>query len=103
MRMLKQSPCLHHSAKPSCEQLGYVLDANGYCSYLEAYYEKLAANGAKPVRVDGKMCLCNEMRAFNVWTCGHNAFRLKDTATRREDGTYEVPSAEDVFNDYQFG
>ncbi len=102
MRMLKQSPCLHHSAKPNCEALGYVLDANGKCAYLEAWHEA-AASGEAPVKVDGKMCLCTEMRSFNVWTCGHNAYRLKDTATRLADDVYRLPTAEEVFLDYQFG
>jgi nitronate monooxygenase len=105
MRMLKQSPCLHHSAKPQCEALGYVLDANGECSYLSAYHEAREAHngGGGAPRVDGKMCLCNEMRSFNVWTCGHNAYRLKDTAERIDGGVYRLPTAEEVFLDYLHG
>ena len=103
MRMLKQSPCLHHSAKPQCEALGYVLDAKGGCSYLSAYHEAAEASPQRPVRVEGKMCLCNEMRSFNVWTCGHNAYRLKDTATRTADDVYRLPKVEEVFREYQYG
>lgn len=105
MRMLKQSPCLHHSAKPQCEALGYVLDAHGECSYLTAYHEaREARNGdGGVVRVDGKMCLCNEMRSFNVWTCGHNAYRLKNTTERVDGGAYRLPTAEEVFLDYLHG
>ena len=42
------------------------------------------------------------MRRFKVWTCGHYTYRLKETASRREDGSYNLPSAEHVFRDYQF-
>jgi nitronate monooxygenase len=105
MRMLKQSPCLHHSAKPQCEALGYVLDGKGECSYLSAYYNALddlnGAGGA--VRVDHKMCLCTEMRAFNVWTCGQNTYRLKDITECGDDAIYRLPTAEDVFLDYLHG
>jgi nitronate monooxygenase len=103
MRMLKQSPCLHHSVKPQCEALGYVLDAKGDCSYLRAYYEAAEASSQRPVRVDGKMCLCTEMRSFNVWTCGQNAYRLKDTTELVDDHTYRLLTAEEVFLDYQHG
>ncbi len=103
MRMLKQSPCLHHSAKPQCEALGYVLDAKGSCSYLSAYNDAACDGAPGPVRVDGKMCLCSEMRSFNVWTCGQNAYRLKDTTDRMADATYRLPLAEEVFRDYQYG
>lgn len=104
MRMLKQSPCLHHSAKPQCEALGYVLDAKGECSYLSAYQQaRETHNGGGPVRVAGKMCLCNEMRSFNVWTCGHNTYRLKDTAELVDGRVYRLPTAEEVFLDYQLG
>jgi len=103
MRMLKQSPCLHHSAKPQCEALGYVLDGKGECSYLSAYHEALAAADDSPPHVDGKMCLCNEMRSFNVWTCGQNAHRLKDTTELVDGVIYRLPTAEEVFRDYQNG
>lgn len=105
MRMLKQSPCLHHSAKPQCEALGYVLDAKGQCSYLNAYYDALDnLNGAGgTVRVNHKMCLCTEMRSFNVWTCGQNTYRLKEITERGDDAIYRLPTAEAVFLDYLHG
>jgi nitronate monooxygenase len=103
MRMLKQSPCLHHSVKPQGEALGYVL-TKGDCSYLSAYHEALEArsDSGGPVRVDGKVCLCSEMRSFNVWTCGQNAYRLKDVAVR-DNGGFRLPTVEEVFLDYQHG
>jgi nitronate monooxygenase len=42
------------------------------------------------------------MRRFKVWTCGHNTYRLKDTANLLADGTYEQPSAEHVLHDYLY-
>jgi len=42
------------------------------------------------------------MRNFDCWTCGHLAYRLKDTSHLLEDGNYARLSAEHVFQDYQF-
>jgi nitronate monooxygenase len=42
------------------------------------------------------------MRRFKVWTCGHYTYRLKETANRLADGTYELPSAEHVLGDYLY-
>jgi len=42
------------------------------------------------------------MRNFDCWTCGHYAYRLKDTSTRLPDGSYRLLSAEHIFHDYQF-
>jgi len=49
-----------------------------------------------------KPCLCTHMRNFDIWTCGHTAYRLKDTTLRLPDGSYQVLSAAHVFHDYQF-
>jgi nitronate monooxygenase len=103
MRLLKQSPALQTSSKPNCESLGYVLDAKGQCSYLDRYYEELAANKNKFPVVDDKFCLCTQMRAYRVWTCGQNTYRLKDVTEKRPDGSYRLPSVEEVFKDYQHG
>jgi hypothetical protein len=80
-----------------------VLDANGRCSYLDRYYEELATNGKRFPEVDDKFCLCTQMRAYRVWTCGQNTHRLKDVAEKLSDGTYKLPTAEEVFHDYQYG
>jgi len=103
MRLLKQSPALQVSSKPNCESLGYVLDANGHCSYLERYYEELAANSNKFPVVNDKFCLCTQMRAYRVWTCGQNTYRLKDVTEKLPDGSYRLPTVEEVFNAYQHG
>ncbi len=52
--------------------------------------------------VTEKICLCTQMRRFKVWTCGHYAYRLKETAVARSNGTWKLPTAEQVFCDYLF-
>jgi nitronate monooxygenase len=42
------------------------------------------------------------MRNFELWTCGHYTYRLKDTTRRLADGSYQLLSAEHVFNDYRY-
>jgi len=49
-----------------------------------------------------KTCLCTHMRNFDLWTCGHLTYRLKDTTRKDADGNYRLLSAEHVFHDYQF-
>jgi hypothetical protein len=41
------------------------------------------------------------MLGYKVWTCGQNVSRLKETTVLMPDGSYQLPSAEDVFRDYQ--
>jgi nitronate monooxygenase len=42
------------------------------------------------------------MRNFAIWTCGHLTWRLKDTTIRKADGSYQLLTAQHVFQDYQF-
>lgn len=103
MRMLKSSPAIGAGIRPNCEAFGYLLDGNGRCAYIDAYNREVAAHPeSKRVTVLDKTCLCTHMRNFDCWTCGHLAYRLKDTSYRLEDGNYERLSAEHVFRDYQF-
>ena len=103
MRMIKSSPGIGAGTHPNCESFGYLLDANGRCSYIDAYNREVAANpDAKRIKVRDKTCLCTHMRDFDIWTCGHYTYRLKDTTTRADDGSYRLPSAAHVFRDYQF-
>ncbi len=103
MRMLKSSPAIGSGIRPNCEAYGYLLDGNGNCAYITSYNRELLAHpGAKRLSVMDKTCLCTHMRNFDCWTCGHYTYRLKDTTRRREDGSYEILSAEHVFKDYQF-
>jgi nitronate monooxygenase len=103
MRMLRSSPAWGSGIRPGCESYGYLLDAKGNCSYIEAYNREVAAHpGEKHISVMDKTCLCTHMRNFKCWTCGHYTYRLKDTTRRQADGAYQLLTAEHVFLDYQF-
>lgn len=103
MRMLKKSPAIGSGIRPNCEAYGYLLDARGNCAYIEAWNREVALHpGAKKIQVWDKTCLCTHMRNFDVWTCGHYAYRLKDTTRRNPDGSYQLLTAEHVFNDYRY-
>ena len=101
MRMLRNSPGIGSGIRPNCEAFGYVLDKNGQCAYVDAFFRE-AENGSKKISVPDKVCLCTHFRNFKIWTCGHNVYRLKDTTCLLEDGTYQLLTAEHVFRDYQF-
>jgi nitronate monooxygenase len=102
MRMLKQSPGIGAGIRPNCEAYGYLLDGAGKCAYIEAYNREVERHPeADEISVRDKTCLCTHMRNFDIWTCGHYAYRLKDTTRRLPDGSFELPSAEHIFHDYQ--
>jgi NAD(P)H-dependent flavin oxidoreductase YrpB (nitropropane dioxygenase family) len=101
MRMLKNSPCIGTGGKPNCERHGYILDKNGNCGYIDAY-NTVAATSTQKISVRDKTCLCTQMKAYRTWTCGHTTYRLKDTTNRLPDGTYQQPTVEQIFNDYQY-
>jgi nitronate monooxygenase len=103
MRMLKGSPAIGDGIRPNCEAYGYILDANGHCQYIDAYNREVAAHPTeKKIKVPDKTCLCTHMRNFDLWTCGHYTYRLKDTTARLPDGSYALLTAEHIFNDYRF-
>ena len=103
MRMIKSSPGIGDGIRPNCEAYGYLLDANGRCAYVTAYNREVATHpGEKRITVMDKTCLCTHMRNFEIWTCGHLTWRLKDTTIQRADGSYQLLSAQHVFEDYQF-
>ena len=103
MRMLKSTPAIGSGIRPNCEAYGYLLDGSGNCSYITAYNEQIAQHpDGKNISVSDKTCLCTHMSNFNCWTCGHYAYRLKDTTLPLPDGTYQTLSAEHIFHDYQF-
>jgi NAD(P)H-dependent flavin oxidoreductase YrpB (nitropropane dioxygenase family) len=103
MRMLKNSPAIGSGIRPGCESYGYVLDANGKCSYIDSYNREVALHpDEKKIQVFDKTCLCTHMRNFKLWTCGHYTYRLKDTTRKAADGSYQVLSAEHIFKDYQY-
>jgi len=103
MRMLKSSPGIGSGIRPNCEAFGYLLDTRGNCTYIDAYNREVAKHpdGTK-IRVMDKTCLCTHMRNFDIWTCGHYTYRLKDTTRPAADGSYPLLSAEHVFHDYQY-
>ena len=103
MRMLANSPAIGDGIRPNCEAYGYLLDASGHCSYIEAYNREVALHpGVKRLSVMDKTCLCTQMRNFDLWTCGHYTYRLKDTSRKLDDGSYQMLTAEHIFRDYQF-
>jgi nitronate monooxygenase len=103
MRMLKNSPAIGDGIRPNCEAYGYILDANGNCQYIQAYNREVAAHpGAKKIKVWDKTCLCTQMRNFDLWTCGHYTYRLKDTTNMLPDGSFALLTAEHIFNDYRY-
>lgn len=103
MRMIKSSPGIGDGIRPNCEAYGYLLDANGRCAYVTAYNREVAAHpGEKRITVMDKTCLCTHMRNFEIWTCGHLTWRLKDTTVKRADDSYQLLTAQHVFEDYQF-
>jgi NAD(P)H-dependent flavin oxidoreductase YrpB (nitropropane dioxygenase family) len=101
MRMLKQSPTLKYAMKPNCEGLGYLLGNDGKCAYIDAYYQALESKGAdNRITIQGATCLCTGMARYECWTCGSTVSRLKETTNRLPDGTWQIPSAEEIFLDY---
>ena len=103
MRMLIQSPTLRYAIKPNCEGLGYLLENGGKCSYIDAYYNAIAARQpGEPIKVKEKTCLCTGMANYDCWTCGHTTYRLKETTNLLPNGKWQLPKAEDIFLDYQF-
>jgi len=102
MRMLKNSPGINSGIRPNCEAFGYILDSAGHCAYIDAYFREQEAHPETKFTVADKTCLCTHMRNFDIWTCGHYTYRLKDTARLNADGAYQLLSAEHIFNDYRY-
>lgn len=98
MRMLKSSPAITAKIHPNCESYGYML-SGGSCPYLKEFeaQEQGAIRGE-----NSKCCLCTQMRNYKVWTCGTTVSKLKETVKRSASG-WELPSAEQIWNDYRFG
>ncbi|MEN9844676.1 MAG: hypothetical protein RLZZ612_2505 [Pseudomonadota bacterium] len=103
MRMIKSSPGIGDGIRPNCEAYGYLLDGHGRCAYVTAYNREVAAHpDQKHISVKDKTCLCTHMRNFAIWTCGQLTWRLKDTSVQHDDGSYQLLTAQHVFEDYQF-
>ena len=100
MRMLKSSPAIESDIRPNCEAYGYLLN-HGECAYLKEWKLRHEAMSAgEPVPPKEKGCLCTHMRNYKVWTCGAMASRLRETSIQKEDGTWILPTAADVYEDY---
>ncbi len=102
IRVLKNSPAIGSNIKPQCEPLGYNLDANGNCPYIDAWERTGLDDAGKKLPVMDKICICYHFGQHNVWTCGHFVYRLKDTTHKLPDGSYQLLTAEHVFNDYRY-
>ena len=101
LRWLRTSPAMGSGIRPNCESYGYLLDSKGNCAYIESYNREVDKGGSK-ISVSDKMCLCTHMRNYSCWVCGHNVYRVKDTTNILPDGSYQMLTAEQVFQDYQY-
>jgi len=102
LRLLRQSPCINSNVKPQCEPLGYILNKDGCCQYLDAYEATPVDAKGKKLPVKEKVCLCYHFSKYNAYTCGHYVYRLKDTTNQLADGKFQILTAEHVFNDYMY-
>ena len=100
MRMLKYSPAKTSEIRPNCEAYGYLL-SKGQCSYIKEWYARKSAREEgieEPAHT--KCCLCTHMRNYKVWTCGATVSRLKETTVRLADGSWYLPTAQQIYEDY---
>jgi NAD(P)H-dependent flavin oxidoreductase YrpB (nitropropane dioxygenase family) len=100
LRLLRQSPCINSNVKPQCEPLGYILNKDGGCQYIDAYEATPVDEKGKKLPVKDKVCLCYHFSKFNAYTCGHYVYRLKNTTHKLANGQFQLLTAEHVFNDY---
>ncbi len=101
MRMLYDSPCIGTGMRPQCENLGFILDDEGDCSYISAYNAEVErTEGKGKLVVPEKTCLCTYMKTYGTWTCGHMAYRLKETTNQLPDGNYQQLTVAQVWHDY---
>lgn len=99
MRMLKDSPAITSDIRPNCEAYGYLLQ-KGECSYVKEWFARHGKIKIEPMPEHSKCCLCTHMRNFKVWTCGASVSRLKEVTERLSDGSWRLPTAEEVWRDY---
>ena len=99
MRMRKDSPAITSDIRPNCEAYGYLLQ-KGECSYVKEWFARHGKIKIEPMPEHSKCCLCTHMRNFKVWTCGASVSRLKEVTERLSDGSWRLPTAEEVWRDY---
>ena len=100
IRLLHSSPCVNSNIAPQCIPLGYAMNAKGQCQYIDAYKETGISETGKKLPVVGKVCLCHHIGRYDVWTCGSNVIRLKETVTKNAEGIYQQPTTEEVIQEY---
>lgn len=96
MRMLKGSPAIGAGIRPNEKP-------TGICSMPTAAARTSIPSIAKRRRIPKRggcrswtKPVCAQMRNFDLWTCGHYTYRLKDTTNKLEDGSYQIPTAEHI-------
>jgi len=100
IRLLHSSPCLNSNLAPQCVPFGYVMNTKGQCQYLDAYEATGVSETGKKLPVVEKICLCHHIAHYDVWTCGSNVVRLKETATKNAEGIYQQPTTEQIIREY---
>ncbi len=100
MRLLRESPCLGSNISPRCLPLGFALDGKGRCPYPGEYLATGTTPTGEKLPVLEKSCLCQHMIRYDCHTCGQNVIRLKEKTKQEADGSYILPSTEEIFNDY---
>lgn len=102
MRMLSSSPSLRSNQRPNCESLGYILDGEGKCSYIDEYNKTPSDTNGRKLPVKEKMCICTHFMKMDCYTCGHYVYRLKETTVQLPNGQFILPDAAHIFNDYLY-
>jgi nitronate monooxygenase len=100
IRLLRKSPCLNSNIAPRCVPFGFAMDSKGHCQYLDAYNAMGMSESGRKLPVTEKVCLCHHIGRYDVWTCGANVVRLKETAIKSVEGIYAQPSTEQVIREY---
>ena len=67
---------------------------------MKAFKKYLEEKSNEPI--SDKMCICTHFYNNTCYTCGENAYRLKETTSKNDDGTYKILNAKDIFNDYLY-
>ena len=104
MRMLKNSPAIGAGTRPNCESFGYLLDANGRCAYVDAYNREVAPASRRQENLGPGQDLPVHPHA-QLRAAGPAAITPTGSRTPRvaiADGSYQLLSAEHIFNDYRF-
>jgi len=99
-RLLTNSPCLGSNVPPQCISLGFAIDAKGQCQYIDSWHATGLSESGQKLHVHDKICLCHHMLHYHCHTCGSNVVRLKETVKQDADGTYILPTTQDVLHQY---